>query len=160
MSNNKDIMLKITKILEENELKDLENFIDRRHFINNCNLFLKYLFHLVQSAGILTTTVAAGYNNNQLIWIGVGLNILASLINVYEKINNNVLEKLMTDIKAIKEGNYVDESPLFDIENNDNVKKIPKNIVNSNTDNVITPNNNIINIDNANIYENEEKINN
>ena len=66
----------------------------------------------------------------------------------------------MTDIKAIKEGNYEDESPLVDIENNDNVKNIPKKIINGNTNNVITPNNNIINIDNANIYENEEKINN
>ena len=79
-----------------------------------------YLFHLIQSSGILTTTIGTGYNIKYLIWVGIGLNILASLINIYEKINNDMLKKLMIDIKKIRDGNYIDESPIIDIENNTN----------------------------------------
>jgi len=49
----------------------------------------------------------------------VGLNLCASLINVYEKTNNNILKKLMADIKAIKDDNYVDEGALIEPEKND-----------------------------------------
>ena len=75
-----------------------------------------HIFHIVQSAGIMTTTIAVGYDKIYLIWLGVGLNIFASLINIYEKTNNNILKKLMVDIKAIKDGNYIDEGELIETE--------------------------------------------
>jgi len=75
-----------------------------------------YFFHIVQSAGILTTTIAAGYDMKEIIWLGVGLNILASLINVFEKTNNGISKKLMKDIQAIKEGTFVDESEAVEVE--------------------------------------------
>ena len=31
-----------------------------------------------------------------------------------------MLKKLMIDIKKIRDGNYIDESPIIDIENNTN----------------------------------------
>jgi len=70
------------------------------------------MFHFVQSGGILTTTIATGYSLTYLIWVGVGLNILASLLNVYEKTNANLLKKLLTDIESIKAGKYVDEGSI------------------------------------------------
>ena len=77
-----------------------------------------YLFHFIQSSGILVTTIASGYNIKYLIWVGIGLNVFASLINIYEKINNDMLKKLMIDIQKIRDGNYIDESPIIDIEKN------------------------------------------
>jgi hypothetical protein len=111
---SKEIAAEIKDIFDQNQLTDLKRFLKKRHTLNSCNAKLVYLFHLIQSAGILTTTIAAGYNQRYLIWVGVGLNILASLIDVYEKTNNNILKKLLADINKIKEGNYIDESPLID----------------------------------------------
>lgn len=142
---NKIISKDVTKIFDDNEIEDLKKFMNKRHFINNCNLFIIYLFHFIQSAGILVTTIATGYNKKYLIWVGIGLNILASLINVYEKINNNVLKKLMIDIQKIKDGNYIDETTLIDTENiseQNNIKtdktQLPLFIDSENNQNKIT----------------------
>jgi hypothetical protein len=116
---NSDISLEIKKIFENNELEDLKRFMRKRQCLNKTNVCLLYLFHLLQTSGIFVTTIAAGYDTKFLIWIGVGLNLLATLINIYEKTNNNLIKKLMIDIKAIKEGKYVDESAQVDIEKND-----------------------------------------
>jgi hypothetical protein len=127
MSFKKKIISKdITKIFDNNEIEDLKIFMKKRHCLNNFNLFLVYLFHFIQSAGILVTTIATGYNKKYLIWVGIGLNILASLINIYEKINNKVLKKLMLDIQKIKDGNYIDESSLIDMDNNEGQHKNTK----------------------------------
>lgn len=104
----------IQKIFEKNELEDLKRFIKKRESLNKCNMYLSYLFHFVQSSGIFITTIATGYNREEFIWLGVGLNILASLINVYEQLNNNMSKKIMNDIKAIKDNNYVDESLIIE----------------------------------------------
>ena len=120
MSLNKDIALEIKQIFDENELSDLKRFMNKRSCLNCTNQYMSYLFHLVQSAGILTTTIAAGYDQKYLVLIGVGLNFLASLITIYEKANDSILKKLIIDIKTIKDGNYVDEGALIDIDaNND-----------------------------------------
>ena len=114
MGNNKDISIEIQNILNNNELEDLKRFLKKRHQLNLANQCMMYLFHFLQSAGILTTTIAAGSKNTELIWFGVGLNVLASLINIYEKNNNALLKKMMAEIQAIREGNYVDEGALID----------------------------------------------
>ena len=61
--------------------------------------------------------IGSAYNNQTFIWTGIGLNLTASLINVYEKINNNLMKNMLTNIKAIKDNNYVDEAALVDLEN-------------------------------------------
>jgi hypothetical protein len=110
MSSDKEsVSLQIKKVFEENMLDDLKRFIEKRQCLNQTNMVLIYLFHIVQSAGILTTTIATGYNVREYIWIGVGLNVLASLINAFEQTNNNISKKLLQDIQSIKDGNYVDE---------------------------------------------------
>jgi hypothetical protein len=107
-----NVSTEIQSILEKNKLEDLKEFIGKRKCLNGCNLALIYLFHIVQSAGILTTTVAAGYNFKELIWVGVGLNIVATIINAFEKTNSSVSKGLLKDINAIRDGTYVDESAV------------------------------------------------
>ena len=116
MTDKKNISLEIKEIFETNTLDDLHFFLNKRKCLNSTNTYLIYLFYLVQSAGILTTSVATGSNNINMIWLGVGLNLLATLINTYEKINNSMLKKILNDIKEIKNGDYVDEKEIIDIE--------------------------------------------
>ena len=106
------IATQIQEIFEQNEIDDLKRMMSRRHSLNSCNIWLIYMFHMVQSGGILTTTIATGYNLTYLIWVGVGLNILATLLNVYEKTNANLSKKLLTDIESIKAGKYTDEGSI------------------------------------------------
>ena len=91
MSINKNISVKIKEIFDTNTLDDLKKFLKKRECLNTTNIYLTYLFYLIQSAGILTTSIATGNNNYTFIWVGVGLNVLATLINTYEKINNSQL---------------------------------------------------------------------
>lgn len=114
-SQPKDLGAEIQHIFDTNKLDDLKEFINRRKCLNNWNIALVYLFHIIQSAGILTTTIAAGYDVKAIVWVGVGLNILASMINIFEKTNNGISKKLMKDIQAIKDGTYVDESVSAEI---------------------------------------------
>ena len=106
----------ITQIFNQNSVNDLNKFLAQRHCLNQFNVFLVYLFYLVQSAGILLTTIATNYNNSNLIYVGVGLNLFASMINIYEKVNNSLLKNMMTNIQAIKDNKYVDEGALVDLE--------------------------------------------
>lgn len=103
---------RIQQILDENKINDLMRFIDKRQCLNNANLYLNYIFHLLQSAGILTTAVASGYSLPYLIWVGLGLNVVATLIHIYEQTNNNISKRLLSNIEAIKNGNYTDEDIL------------------------------------------------
>jgi hypothetical protein len=112
--NERMISLEIQKIFEENQIDDLKRFMSHRKTLNCANNFLIYLFHFIQSAGILTTTIAAGYNEPFLVWVGVGLNLLASLIHIYEKTNETISKKLLKDIIAIKNRTYTDESIIID----------------------------------------------
>ena len=100
-------------IFEENKLDDLKRFMKKRQNLNAANTVMMYLFHILQSAGILTTTIATGYNIRELIWVGVGLNVLSTLVNVFEKINTSVSTKLMKDITAIRNDKYVDEGTII-----------------------------------------------
>ncbi len=84
---------------------------------------MSYLYYLVQSVGILTTTIGTGYNVKELIWTGIGVNILASLIHSYEQINNNLSIKLLKNIENIRKNNYIDEDVLVDLSEDNNKNK-------------------------------------
>ena len=99
-------------IFEENKMSDLKRFMAKRQSLNAANGWLIYAFHVFQSAGILTTTIATGYNIRELIWVGVGLNVISTLMNVFEKINTSISTKLMKDITSIREDKYVDEGTV------------------------------------------------
>lgn len=124
--NNIDISIEIQKIFAKNQLDDLKRFMAKRQALNSVNTFMIYGFHIFQSAGILTTTIATGYNIRELIWVGVGLNVISTLINVFEKINTSISTKLMKDIMSIKDGTYVDEGTIVN-----DVKKDSKSTTDS-----------------------------
>jgi hypothetical protein len=109
-----NVSLQIQNILENNKLEDLKSFINKRKCLNSWNIHLIYLFHFIQSAGILTTTIATGYDMKIFIWVGVGLNIMASLLNVVEKTNNTISKHLLKDIQTIKDGTYVDQGEVVE----------------------------------------------
>ena len=99
-------------IFEQNKIEDLKRFMNKRQRLNAVNTRLIYAFHVFQSAGILTTTIATGYNLREMIWVGVGLNVISTLMNVFEKINTSISTKLMKDITSIREDKYVDEGTI------------------------------------------------
>lgn len=111
-----EIEAEITDILNKNKIEDLKKFLEKRNCLNNTNQILNYLFHIVQSAGVLTTTIAAGYNIKSLVWVGVGMNIFASLINIFEKTNDSISRRLFKNIQAIKNGTYIDEGMMVDVD--------------------------------------------
>jgi len=106
------IQKQIKLILETNKIEDLKMFLSNRHRLNKCNIMMNYMFHIIQTAGILTTTIAVGYDIKILVWVGVGLNCAASLINIFEKTNITIIKKYMQDIQNIKNNNYIDESEI------------------------------------------------
>jgi len=107
-----DKNLEIRELFEKNEIDDLKRFINQRQCLNTSNSALIYLFHIVQSAGILTTSIGAGYGIEELVWAGTSLNVVATLISVFEKTNETISKKLMKNIKAIRDGVYVDEDTI------------------------------------------------
>lgn len=114
--NSLDIDIEIKNLLLKNKLCDLKRFLQMRESLNNYNMSLIYFFHVIQSAGIMTTTIAAGFNIKELIWVGIGLNLLASLINIFEQTNNNISQKLLKNIVDIRNNNYIDEGLVIDLE--------------------------------------------
>ena len=102
----------IQQLLESNRVDDLKRFLKRRHCLNVTNVSLMYLFHIVQTAGILTTTLAAGYDLKYVIWIGASLNAIAALIHVFEKTNESLIKQYGKDIQMIKDNTYIDETPV------------------------------------------------
>lgn len=121
-----NIQIEIQEILDTNKISDLKRFIKKRQSLNSCNICLSYMFYLLQSIGILTTTIGTGYEIKELIWSGIGVNILASLIHSYEQINNNISIKLLKNIENIKKNTYVDEDIMIDLNADDNKDKNKK----------------------------------
>jgi hypothetical protein len=97
-----DIKIQISQILEEHKIKDLKAFIKKKNSFNNCNMYLTYFFHIVQAAGIFTSTLATGCHIEDLIWVGIGLNVFASLIKAFQDSNNNFSKKFSEEILNIK----------------------------------------------------------
>ena len=120
---NHSIPTKIQNIFNDNVVSDLQRFIKKRQCLNETNMVFIYLFHIVQTAGILTTTIAAGNNAKTYIWLGIGLNLFASLINVFEQTNNNISKKLLKDIQMIKDGKYLDDGIVVEPEEKNTPQK-------------------------------------
>ena len=100
----------VQTLLNENKIADLKRFLGCRRCLNGTNLALVYLFHIVQTTGILTTTLAAGYERPEFVWLGAGLNAVAALIHVYEHINLSLIKRYAKDIHQIRINEYEDEA--------------------------------------------------
>ena len=106
----------IQALLNANTMSDLKRFIRQRQSLNAANVYLKYFFHLIQTAGLLTTAVSQSYGWSNFIWLGIGLNSFATLIHIYEQTNNSISKHMMESIAKIKNGIYIDEDILIDTE--------------------------------------------
>jgi len=100
----------IIDILNKNKIDDLKRFLTKRSCINDTNQYITYLFHLVQSAGILTVSIGQAYKNEFIVWIGVGLNTFASVLHIVTADNKKISKTLLNNLKQIKENNYLDEA--------------------------------------------------
>ncbi len=116
-----DIDNKIKNVIDANKLDDLTRFLKQRQCLNCTNFYMIYMFHLIQSTGIILTAYAASVNSPVLTWTGISLNMFASLLSIYENQNNSTLRRLLGDITLIKNGLYIDECELIP----DNTKDTP-----------------------------------
>ena len=73
-----------------------------------------YVSYFFQSTGIFVTTLATGYKLPELTWVGIGLNMMSTLMIVFEKLNTSISTKILKDIQAIRAGTYVDEGIIVD----------------------------------------------
>ena len=112
-----DLQNEIEIIFQNNKVNDLKRFLSKREYLNVCNLIMLYLFHIIQSIGIFINSYGVSVNNYNIIWIGIGLNFIATIIQVFEKLNDTQLKKLFYEIERIKQDKYIDETQFVDIEN-------------------------------------------
>ena len=102
-------IIKIRNIINKNKVDDLLRFMNKRQNINSTNQWLGYLFYLIQTISVFSTSLGQAYVNPYLSWTGIGLTSIGTLIHAIINSNNKINSSLMTNIKAIKSGNYVDE---------------------------------------------------
>ena len=109
-----DTVHQIRTIFASNQVRDLNKFLGRRATLNKFTTYLMYGSYIFQSTGIFITTLATGYSLPELTWIGIGLNMISTLMIVFEKINISISMKILKDIKSIRDGTYVDEGVIQD----------------------------------------------
>jgi len=66
---------------------------------------------------MLTIGIATQSNQTSIIWIGIALNGIASIIIIFSKTHDDMARILLNDIKNIQNGNYIDESMLINQDN-------------------------------------------
>jgi len=102
-------IIKINNIINKNKVDDLLRFMSKRQNINATNQWLGYLFYLIQTISVFSTSLGQAYVNPYLSWTGIFLSSVGTLIHAVINSNNKINSSLMTNIKAIKSGSYVDE---------------------------------------------------
>ena len=116
------VSVQIKEIFAKNQLDDLNRFISKRATLNKFTTFLMYGSYVFQSTGIFITTLATGYSLPELTWVGIGLNMMSTLMIVFEKLNTSISTKILKDIQAIRAGTYVDEGIIVDDTKKDETK--------------------------------------
>ena len=101
--------IKINNIINKNKVDDLMRFMNKRQNINCSNQFLGYLFYAIQTMSVFGNSLGQYTQNDYLIWSSIGLTGIGTLIHAIINSNNKINTSLMTNIKAIHSGNYVDE---------------------------------------------------
>jgi hypothetical protein len=99
----------INNIINKNKVDDLMRFMNKRQNINSSNQWFGYLFYVIQTVSVFSTSLGQAYVNPWLSWTGIGLTSVGTLIHAIINSNNKINSSLMTNIKAIKSGNYIDE---------------------------------------------------
>ena len=123
-----DVDLEIQKIIDKNKVDDLNDFIKQRSCLNFTTQYLTYLFYLLQASGVFLVSVGKSYGNDLLVWVGVGCNSFASFIYIVISSNAKINSGLLSNIRSIKSGNYVDEAVVdgFNDKKSTGVPETPK----------------------------------
>jgi multisubunit Na+/H+ antiporter MnhB subunit len=67
---------------------------------------------------------------SDIVWVGIGLNSLATLIHTFEQTNTKLSQHMLDNILSIKNGTYVDEGILIDIDDKlEKKRSITENII-------------------------------
>jgi hypothetical protein len=96
-------------ILSENRIRDLEQFLKKRHSLHNWNQLLQYLFLFTQASGILIVSISNAMQLTYLVWVGAGLNLLAGVFQGVQHVNAKLSKRLFKDLENIKKNQYIDE---------------------------------------------------
>jgi hypothetical protein len=136
MDNNivitdEDTAIKINNIINKNKVEDLMRFMNKRQNINCGNQVLGYLFYLIQTISVFSTSLGQYNENVYLIWTGIGLTSVGTLIHAIINSNNKINSSLMANIKAIHSGDYVDEIAIDGLDDKKGgstpvIAKVPK----------------------------------
>jgi hypothetical protein len=110
--------VKINNIINKNKIDDLMRFMNKRQNINCSNQFLGYLFYAIQTISVFGNSLGQYTQNDYLIWSSIGLTGVGTLIHAIINSNNKINTSLMTNIKAIYAGNYVDEISIDGLDDN------------------------------------------
>lgn len=109
-----DATLEVEQLLNDNKIADLRKLLRRRDVLNKANIYLVYIFHVFQTAGIFLTALSHSSDKTEiLLWIGIACNFTASIINTYERINMYISDKALEDITSIKNNVYIDETTVI-----------------------------------------------
>jgi len=131
-----EIADKIAEIFEANKINDLKRFMKRREQLNQCNIYVRYSYYIIHYSSILTTTFAIGYVGGincqdpaiqvvkELIWFGICLNMISTVLSSFEQMNKTISKKMLRDIMNIKNGNYVDEGEMIELSHKTNDDKV------------------------------------
>jgi hypothetical protein len=122
-----DIISKINKISQDKEIEYLHKFIKNIEDLNYWNSYSIYVYYLIQSSGLIISSYGTSEKNTTILWTGIGLNMFASLIHIYEKINNGKIKKLKEEIKQIKNRTFESQQTLINIEDNITPQNILEN---------------------------------
>ena len=110
--NDEETKIEILQIINKNKIDDLKRFISKRGCLNISNQYLTYLFYGLQSVGVFATSLGTSYQNEYLVWSGVGCNTLASFVYIVINSNSKINHTLFSNIKSIKNNTYIDEASL------------------------------------------------
>ena len=100
---NPELTIVIEDLLAKHMKEDMDEFLKSRQCLNCVNGWLICMFHLVQTAGILMTSYAVTHGSTSLVWIGVILNSLASIMQIYINMHDASLKQIMSDLQLIEE---------------------------------------------------------
>ena len=115
---DEETAIKINNIINKNKIDDLMRFMNKRQNINCSNQFLGYLFYAIQTISVFGNSLGQYTQNDYLIWSSIGLTGIGTLIHAIINSNNKINTSLMTNIKAIHSGNYVDEVAIDALDDN------------------------------------------
>ena len=106
-------MLKeITNIFKSNTVEDLKRIIIQRATLNRYNQSFSYLFYFLQTSGVYLTSFGQSKTDQSIIWCGIGCTTLATLIHLIIVYNTKLSKGLLSNLDAIKSGNYIDEGAI------------------------------------------------